>query len=169
MKRRIAMGACALVLAGCVSAYADASAADETKAMHHDAHRGPPIIEVASKASFDQTLDQLKAAIDKRGLKTFAVIDHAAGAASIGETLRPTTLVIFGNPKGGTPLMQSAQSLGIALPLKALVYENASSDVMVAVIDIEHIVEDHGADDQKARAMNIAGALAAIAAEAATE
>lgn len=155
-------GAAVLGAAGANAMGEKAAAADEAVA----APVGPAIVETASAVDFETTLSQLKAAVEKRGLKTFAEIDHAAGAASIDETLRPTTLLIFGNPRGGTPLMQSAQTLGAALPLKALVFEKANGDVAIAVIDIERVVAEHGASDQATRAGNIAGALAGIAAEA---
>jgi uncharacterized protein (DUF302 family) len=71
------------------------------------------------------TLDRLESLAKARGLKTFARIDHTAGAASIGETLRPTELMIFGHPKGGTPLLKCSQTYGIDLPLHVLAWEDA--------------------------------------------
>src|SRR5215469_18574583 len=80
------------------------------------------------RSSFDPkaTIDRVEAEIRARGLNVFARIDHAAGAAEVGLPLAPTELIIFGNARGGTPLMQSAQTVGIDLPLKALVWEDAS-------------------------------------------
>jgi uncharacterized protein (DUF302 family) len=74
----------------------------------------------------EETMNRLVAQIAARGMTVFARIDHAAGAKAAGLPLRPTELVIFGNAKGGTPLMQSAQTIGIDLPLKALVWQDAS-------------------------------------------
>ena len=71
------------------------------------------------------TMNRLEAVVKAKGLTVFARIDHAAGAAEAGLPLRPTELLIFGNAKGGTPLMQSAQTIGIDLPLKALVWQDA--------------------------------------------
>lgn len=71
-----------------------------------------------------QTLDRLQKLAEARGMKIFARIDHAAGAASIGETLRPTELMIFGHPRGGTPLLQCSQAYGIDLPLHVLAWED---------------------------------------------
>ena len=71
-------------------------------------------------------MDKLENVVKERGLNVFARIDHAAGAAKIGKTLRPTEVLIFGNPQGGTPFMECAQSVGIDLPLKALVWQDAS-------------------------------------------
>jgi uncharacterized protein (DUF302 family) len=73
-----------------------------------------------------ETMDRVEAEIRAGGLNVFARIDHAAGAAEAGLTLAPTELMIFGNARGGTPLMQSAQTVGIDLPLKALVWQDAS-------------------------------------------
>src|ERR1700730_8429640 len=73
-----------------------------------------------------ETMDRLEAEIKSVGMTVFARIDHAAGAASAGLPLRPTELLIFGNAKGGTPLMQADQAIGIDLPLKALVYQDGS-------------------------------------------
>ncbi len=162
--------AIAASLGGCQTTAQSAPVAHTEKedhGAHHGAHHGPHIVSTVSNADFATTLARLQAAVEQRGLKTFAVIDHAKGAASIDEALNPTTLVIFGNPRGGTPLMQSAQTLGIVLPLKALVYETAEGEVMISVTDIQHAVKEHGADDQAQRASAIASVLATIAAEAA--
>jgi len=72
-----------------------------------------------------ETMDRLQGEIRAQGMTVFARIDHAAGAAEVGLTLRPTELIIFGNARGGTPLMQAVQTVGIDLPLKALVWEDA--------------------------------------------
>jgi uncharacterized protein (DUF302 family) len=79
------------------------------------------LVMVKSPHSPKDTMDRLEAVAKKRGLTIFGRIDHAAGAAKVGQTLRPTTVLIFGNPQGGTPFMQCAQTIGIDLPLKALV------------------------------------------------
>lgn len=176
--RSIATLMIAIGVAGCQThgASADVTTAanvhgpnDKGDAMmeHQDKDHGPHLVATKSANDFPTTLSRLTAAVDARGLKTFAVIDHAKGAASIDEELRPTTLVIFGNPKGGTPLMQSAQTLGLALPLKALVYENSDGDIIIATTDIKHAVKEHRATDQATRATAIAGVLKGIAEEAA--
>jgi uncharacterized protein (DUF302 family) len=85
----------------------------------------------AIKSPYDakQTMNRLEEIVKQRGLTVFARIDHAAGASKIGKTLRPTELLIFGNPQGGTPLIECAQSVGIDLPLKALVWEDEAGQV----------------------------------------
>jgi uncharacterized protein (DUF302 family) len=76
-----------------------------------------------------ETADRLEAEIRAKGMAVFARIDHAAGAAQAGLALQPTELLIFGNAKAGTPLMESNQTIGIDLPLKALVWQDASGKV----------------------------------------
>ena len=133
------------------------------------AGQAAPLVSVASQQDFDTTLANLERALDARGFRTFAVIDHARGAVSIGETLRPTTLVIFGNPKGGTPLMQAEQTLGLELPLKMLVAEGADGAVTLYYREIDKIVDTYGVAGQDQRLTAISGALSAIAAEAAAQ
>ncbi len=91
------------------------------------------------------TLDRFEAAAKERGLMVFARIDHAAGAQKVGKTLRPTELLIFGNPQGGTPLMECAQSAGIDLPLKALVWEDAQGQSWLGYNDPAWLAQRHGA------------------------
>src|SRR6267143_6491832 len=91
-----------------------------------------------------ETMDRLEAEIRAQGMTVFARIDHAAGAAEVGLTLAPTELVIFGNARGGTPLMQSAQTIGIDLPLKALVWQDASGNTWLSYNDPSWLVQRHG-------------------------
>ncbi|RMD86905.1 MAG: DUF302 domain-containing protein [Alphaproteobacteria bacterium] len=88
-------------------------------------------------------MDRLAEVATARGFRIFARIDHAAGAASVGRSLRPTALLIFGNPKGGAPLMEAAQTMAIDLPLKALVYEDADGRVWIAFNDPAYLVRRH--------------------------
>src|ERR1035438_6303392 len=81
------------------------------------------------------TMSRLEAAVLAKGMTVFARIDHAAGAITVGLPLRPTEVLIFGNAKGGTPLMQSVQTIGIDLPLKALVWQDATGDTWVSYND----------------------------------
>ena len=103
------------------------------------------LIAVKSPHSAAITMNRLEDVVKQRGLTVFARIDHAAGAAKISKTLRPTELLIFGNPQGGTPLMECAQSAGIDLPLKALVWEDASNQVWVGYNDPAYLAQRHGA------------------------
>jgi len=104
------------------------------------------LVVVQSSHSVAATVVRLQATVEQRGLTVFARIDHAAGAAKIGQTLRPTALLIFGNPQGGTPLMQCAQTAGIDLPLKMLVWEDAQGKVWLGYNDPAYLAQRHAAD-----------------------
>lgn len=120
------------------------------------------LVTVKSPYSARETMDRVAAAVAQRGLNVFARIDHAAGAASVGKTLRPTELIIFGNPKGGTPFMACAQTVGIDLPLKALVWEDASGQVWLGYNDPAFLARRHGAAECPVVG-NLSKALAGIA------
>ena len=107
------------------------------------------------------TMNRFEENARQRGLTVFARIDHAAGAAKVGKTLRPTEVLIFGNPQGGTPLMECAQSAGIDLPLKALVWEDAQGQVWLGYNDPAWLASRHAAADCPAAAM-IGKALAGL-------
>ena len=92
-----------------------------------------------------ETMDRLIAAVTSRGMTVLARIDHAAAAAKTGMELRPTEVVLFGNPRAGTPLMQSAQTMGIDLPLKALVWQDAGGKTWLAYNDPNWLAKRHGA------------------------
>jgi uncharacterized protein (DUF302 family) len=90
------------------------------------------------------TMDRLEAAVKAKGMTVFARIDHAAGATSTGLSLRPTAVLIFGNAKAGTPLMQVVQTIGIDLPLKALVWQDMSGDTWLSYNDPAWLAQRHG-------------------------
>jgi uncharacterized protein (DUF302 family) len=110
-------------------------------------HAAEGLISVKSANSVSETISRLEATAKEKGLKIFARIDHAAGAAKIGKLLRPTELLIFGNPKGGTPLMECAQTVGIDLPLKALAWEDAAGQVWLGYNDPQYIMRRHEQND----------------------
>jgi uncharacterized protein (DUF302 family) len=99
---------------------------------------------IQSNFGLKETMDRLETEIRARGLTIFARIDHAAGAAEVGLELRPTELIIFGNARGGTPLMQSVQTVGIDLPLKALVWQDAAGKTWISYNEPKWIVQRHG-------------------------
>jgi uncharacterized protein (DUF302 family) len=116
-----------------------------------------------------ETMDRLEADVKAKGLTVFARIDHAAGAAAVGLALRPTELLIFGNAKGGTPLMQSVQTIGIDLPLKALVWQDASGDTWLSYNDPSWLAKRQGLGPEVAATVNaLTAALAALAKAATT-
>ncbi len=122
---------------------------------------------VTSSLGFDETLRRLGAGVEAAGMTIFARIDHAAGARQAGLELRPTTLLIFGNARGGTPLMQAAQTLGIDLPLRALIWDDESGKTWLSYNQPAWLVARHSLDaDQYPGVAAIANALAAVAARA---
>src|SRR5258708_4322514 len=102
---------------------------------------------VALKSAYGakDTMDRLESAVKQKGLNVFARIDHAAGAAKLGKKLRATELLIFGNPQGGTPFMECAQTVGIDLPLKALMWQDESGQVWLGYNDPSFLAQRHGA------------------------
>jgi len=113
-------------------------------------------------------MDRLESEIRAHGLNVFARIDHAAGAAEVGLTLRPTELIIFGNARGGTPLMQSAQTAGIDLPLKTLVWEDATGKTWISYNQPSWIAQRHGVANAEPIVAKMAALLSAIANAAAS-
>lgn len=126
------------------------------------AHAADGLVVVKSPHSAADTASRLVEAVQARGLKLFARIDHAAGAATIGTTLRPTEVLIFGNPQGGTPLLECAQTAGIDLPLKALVWQDDEGQVWFGYNDPAWMAARHGASSC-AVVPNLAKALAGLA------
>jgi uncharacterized protein (DUF302 family) len=108
------------------------------------AHAADGLVAVKSPHTAKATMDKLEVLVKERGLNVFARIDHAAGATKVGKSLRPTELLVFGNPQGGTPFMECAQSVGIDLPLKALVWEDASAQVWIGYNDPAFLAQRHG-------------------------
>ena len=120
------------------------------------------VIAVKSSYPAKDTMNRLEDLAKQRGLNVFARIDHAAGATKVGKTLRPTEVLIFGNPQGGTPFMECAQSVGIDLPLKALVWEDAQGQVWLGYNDPAWLANRHGAAQCPA-AVAIGKALSGLA------
>ena len=122
---------------------------------------------IASRFDPKETMDRLESEVRARGMTVFARIDHAAGAAEVGLTLRPTELIIFGNARGGTPLMQSVQTVGIDLPLKALVWEDASGTTWLSYNEPSWIAQRHSIANAEPVVSKMAAALSAILRKAA--
>lgn len=122
------------------------------------------LITILSRRSVGDTIDALAAIVEAAGMTVFARIDHGAGAAAAGLTLRPTQLLIFGNPRAGTALMQENQISGIDLPMKALAWEDENGEVWVTYPDAGWIGARHGlgGDSAKAIAAIRAGTAKAI-------
>jgi len=118
------------------------------------------LIRIASSHPVAQTLERLEALLNERGIMIFARIDFSGDAARAGLELHAERMLIFGNPKAGTPLMQRAPTAGIDLPLKALVWEDADGATWIAYNDPHYIVERHGVD--AALAANLAAVVPLI-------
>jgi uncharacterized protein (DUF302 family) len=126
------------------------------------------LVTIASTHTVKETIDRLEAEVKAKGLTVFARIDHAAGAVAAALPLRPTELLIFGNAKGGTPLMQAAQTIGIDLPLKALAWEDATGKVWLSYNDPAWLAGRHDIAPQTTPiTQNLAGALVALTKHAA--
>jgi uncharacterized protein (DUF302 family) len=97
-----------------------------------------------SRYPVDQTVDRLKSLLAAKGVTLFALVDHSGEAAKVGLKLRPTKLLIFGNPRAGTPLMAAAPTIGIDLPLKVLVWQADEGGVWIGYNDAEYIAARHG-------------------------
>ena len=124
------------------------------------------LISVQSAYAVDETLDRFEGAARDKGMTVFARIDHAAGAAKVDKVLRPTELLIFGNPKAGTPLMQSRQTVAIDLPMKALAWADSGGQVWLTYNDPGYLVQRHGITDRDAlveKMRRVLGELSAAA------
>jgi len=130
-------------------------------------HAADGMIVLKSAHGVKATIDRFEAAAKGKGLNIFLRLDHAAGAKKIGKALRPTELLVFGNPQGGTPLMLCAQSVGIDLPLKVLAWEDASGQVWLGYNDPRHLAARHKkGGDCGAVTQNLRKALDGLAAGA---
>jgi uncharacterized protein (DUF302 family) len=118
------------------------------------------ITRVTSQHSVTTTIERLESLLKERGVMVFARIDFSGDAARAGLTMRPEQMLIFGNPRAGTPLMQSAPAVGLDLPLKALVWQDASGQTQVAYNDPQYIIRRHGLD--AALSANLAAVLPLI-------
>ena len=123
------------------------------------------LLQVASRYTVDETVDRLKAILAERGLHVFALVDHSGEAEKVGMKMRPTKLLIFGSPKGGTPVMLAAPSVAIDLPLKALVAEDEGGKVWVSYNSPEYLQQRHGIPQDLVKNIAGVGALAAKAVE----
>lgn len=126
----------------------------------------PGLVTVRSAHDVEQTTLRLQAALDKAGMRQFGIVDHAAGASSVDLSLAPTRVIIFGNPKVGTPLMRCARTVAIDLPMKALIYEDADGAVWYAYNDPQYLKARHDMSDCDAVLDRVSGALAKFAAAA---
>lgn len=119
-------------------------------------HMATGIVDVPSRYSVPETLARLQAILKDKGMMVFALIDHSGAAEKAGLSMRPTQLLIFGSPKGGTPLMVAAPRLAIDLPLKALAWQDEQGQVWLSYNSPEYLQQRHGFPAELMK--NIAGA-----------
>src|SRR5208283_38761 len=123
--------------------------------------QGNGLVQVASPYTVDETVRRLESVLAERGVRVFVVVDHSGEAEKVGMKMRPTKLVIFGSPKGGTPVMVAAPSVAIDLPLKALIAEDENGKVWVSYNSPEYLQQRHGIPQELVK--NIAGVGAVVA------
>jgi uncharacterized protein (DUF302 family) len=128
-------------------------------------NRSNGIVSIPSSHTVDQTVEKLEAILRSRGVKLFALIDHSGEAENAGMRMRPTKLLIFGNPKAGTPLMVASPGIAIDLPLKILVAEDEDGKVQVSWNSVAYLQARHDLPAELAQNIAVVETLAAKAAE----
>jgi uncharacterized protein (DUF302 family) len=123
------------------------------------------IVTLAAGHSVDQTVEKLEAMLKAKGVKLFTVIDHSGEALRAGLHMRPTKLLIFGNPKAGTPLMVASPTIAIDLPLKILVWEDSGGQVRISYNSAAYLQNRHGLPEDLVQNIAVVAALAVAAAE----
>jgi uncharacterized protein (DUF302 family) len=123
------------------------------------------IVKIPSRHSVAETVDRLKSILQSKGVTLFALVDHSGEAEKVGMKMPPTKLLIFGNPKGGTPLMQASPSAAIDLPLKILVAEDSEGKVWISYNSAEYLKERHGLPESLLPNIAVVQTLAATAGE----
>jgi uncharacterized protein (DUF302 family) len=123
------------------------------------------LVKIPSHHSVDETVDKLEAMLKAKGVKLFALIDHSGEAEKVGLKMPPTRFLIFGNPKGGTPLMLASPSAAIDLPLKILVAEDSDGTVSISYNSADYLKERHGLPESLLQNIAILPTLAAAATE----
>lgn len=123
------------------------------------------LVNVSSPYSVDETLKRLQTVLANRGVQIFALVDHSGEAAKAGMTMPPTKLLIFGNPKAGTPLMLASPSVAIDLPLKALVWQDGNGKVFITYNSPEYLRDRHTIPDELVKNISVVGGLVAKALE----
>jgi uncharacterized protein (DUF302 family) len=123
------------------------------------------IVDVPSHHSVNQTVERLKGILNTKGVTLFALVDHSGEAEKVGMKMPPTKLLIFGSPKVGTPVMLTAPSIAIDLPLKVLVWEDSSGNVWISYNSPAYLQERHGVPDELLQNIALVETLAANAGE----
>ena len=117
------------------------------------------MVHLSSPYSVPETLQRLDSVLQSRGLTVFARIDHSGEAEKVGMRMHPTQLILFGSPKGGAPVMVASPPLAIALPLKALVWQDAGGKVLVTYNSTEYLKQRHNIPDDLVKNIAVIGPL----------
>ncbi|WP_372842938.1 DUF302 domain-containing protein [Psychrobacter sp.] len=165
MLKTISIAALALAISSCASVESILNATDKATSTPKtmtaiNAEKG--LVTMQSHHSVQDTADKLAAIIESKGMKVFARVDHQKNAQGVDLTLRPTQVIMFGNPKAGTPLMQCEQSVAIDLPQKILISEDADKKVWLSYNNPEYLKDRHNIKGCDTQLMNIAKALDAV-------
>ena len=128
-------------------------------------HGEDGLIGMPSNHSVDKTVEKLKGILQAKNITLFALVDHSGEAAKAGMKMRPTKLLIFGNPKGGTPVMLAAPSIAIDLPLKILIWEDGQGKVWVTYNSPAYLQKRHGLPAELLPNISVIEALAKAVAE----
>ena len=123
------------------------------------------IVTIPSHHSVDETVEKLEGVLQAKGVKLFALIDHSGEAEKVGLRMRPTKLLIFGNPKAGTPLMIASPSIAIDLPMKAMIWEDANGKVWISYNAPAYLQARHALPPELVQNIAVVEALATNAAE----
>ena len=121
------------------------------------------LVTLSSSHGVTETVERLKSSLTRKAIRVFADIDHAAGVEEVGLPLRPTRLLIFGNPQSGTPLMQSRQTIGLDLPLRVLVWEDEAGKVWLTYHRPEFLAQRHQLLDHDEAVKALGAAMDALA------
>jgi len=117
------------------------------------------LVSLRSEYGPEETMNRLEAELVSKGMRVFARVDHAAGADAVGLPLQPTELLIFGNARGGTPLMQAVRTIGVDLPLRVLVWQDTARDTWLTYNDPRWLARRHGLGRQATAAVAAMAAM----------
>ena len=134
--------------------------------MNSKDHADADLVTLPSAHSAPETVDRFKSLLAARKIQVFADIDHAAGAKEVGLSLRPTRVLIFGNPVAGTPLMQSRQTIGLDLPLRVLIWQDEAGKVWLTYRRPQSLARSHNVFDRDEAVSGLSGGLATLTGEA---
>jgi uncharacterized protein (DUF302 family) len=143
--------------------------ANPNKEPTMDSGANAELVTLPSAHGVSATIERLRSLLEQKKIQTFALIDHAAAAKQVGLSLRPTQVLIFGNPQAGTPLMQSQQTIGLDLPLRVLVWEDEAGKVWLTYRRLELLAQRHQIADRDEAVKGLDTGLTALARAAAAK